>query len=144
MKIGNGLNPIMGYKLQKHQNKWPFTQSGIVFVKEDDRIEILENKLHLTIDLPIIETNELFCKKYGLPAQMKYPYWFDVVKTDTSNVVVSSYRITPTALGKELMKLYGIPEVFPAVVEHIKPDYRFYYFAGDLQVLWDYNCNILQ
>jgi hypothetical protein len=117
--------------LAQHKNSWPFRNSGIVFVREDDRIEILENNSHLTTELPIIETNKRFQDKYDLPAQMKYPFWFDIINTDTTNSVVSSYRILPTQLGRKLLKRYGIPETFPAVIEHCKPDYRFYYFAGD-------------
>ncbi|MFT3754159.1 MAG: hypothetical protein QM800_15230 [Paludibacter sp.] len=32
--------------LAQHKNSWPFTRSGIVFVRDDERIEILENATH--------------------------------------------------------------------------------------------------
>ncbi|HET7732856.1 MAG TPA: hypothetical protein VFK73_03380, partial [Paludibacter sp.] len=53
--------------LAQHNNKWHFNQSGIVFVKNNERIEILENNIHLRVDVPVIYTNSSNMKKYDLP-----------------------------------------------------------------------------
>ena len=117
--------------LAEHKDRWPFHKSGIVFVRDDDKIEILENKTHLVIELPIIHTLAEYRLKYGLPAEMKYPFWFDIINTNKKNEIVSTYKICPNKMGKILLKKYGIPESFPAVIEHDSVDYKFHYFAGD-------------
>jgi len=117
--------------LAQHKQQWPFHKSGIVFVREDDRIEILENETHLNIEVPNILTSEKYMNKYGLPARMKYPFWFDIISTNSKNKIVSSYSIDANRIGKRKMKEYGIPRSFPAVIEHDSTDYKFYYFAGD-------------
>lgn len=117
--------------LAQHNNSWPFNKSGIVFVKDDERIEILENDTHLKVEVPVIYTSPDEMLKYDLPAEMKYSFWFDIISTDPSNNIVSNYKITPNDHGRKLLKVFGIPEVFPAVIEHDSTDYKFIYFAGD-------------
>jgi hypothetical protein len=117
--------------LAQHNNTWPFKNAGIVFVKNDDQVEILEDGTHLDIQVPIIYTTPEYRKKYGLPAKMKYSFWFDIIETSSKNKVVSNYKIHVNPTGQKLLSRYGIPQSFPAVVEHDSTDYRFYYFAGD-------------
>ncbi len=117
--------------LNQHNNTWPFTKSGIVFVKNNERIEILENESQLNVDVPMIYTNVAGIKKYDLPNRMKYPFWFEIIRTNADNEVVSTYKITPNTAGRKLLKNFGIPEVFPAVIAHDSSDYKFFYFAGD-------------
>ena len=117
--------------LAQHNNEWPFKKSGIVFVREDDKIEILEKETHLDVQIPIIYTNEEYMLKYELPAEMKYPFWFDIMSSTSKNRVVSTYKITANRIGKKLLHVYGIPDSFPAVIEHDSDNYKFYYFAGD-------------
>jgi len=120
---------IRDYKIQ-HSNYWSFKKSGIAFVHFDGRVEILENKTHLNEEVPSILTNSKNRERFGLPAKLKYPYWFDVMLTQRSNNVVSVYSIYSNAIGDSLLSLNGIPKTFPAVIEHTG-DYNFYYFAGD-------------
>lgn len=117
--------------MKQHNNQWPFKKSGIVFVREDDHIEVLEDGTHLENDLPYIYTNKENREKYDLPPVQKYPYWFDIMKTSRNNNVVSVYSIKPNAKGDSIMKAYNILKDFPAVIEHYGDDYKFYYFAGD-------------
>lgn len=118
------------YKLQHHDN-WPFKLSGIVFVSESNQIEILEYGRHLTETLPIIETKKAYRAAYGLPATMKYPFWFDIMRTSHKNDVIATYSIKATPEGNEVLAKAGILNRFPAVTAHDKADYRFYYFSGD-------------
>jgi len=120
---------IREYKRQ-HNNSWRFKNSGIAFVHLDNRVEILENKTHLAQEVPYLLTNEENSERFGLPAKFKYPYWFDVMLTQRTNNVLSVYSIYTNAKGDSLLRINGIPKVFPAVIEH-KGDYTFYYFAGD-------------
>jgi len=120
---------IREYKL-RHNNNWPFKRSGIAFVHFANRVEILENKTDLKEEVPFILTNEENRKHFGLPAKLKYPYWFDVMLTQRSNNVVSIYSIYTNEKGDSILQANGIPKVFPAVIEHTG-EYLFYYFAGD-------------
>lgn len=121
---------INNYKAQ-HHNQWPFLKSGIAFVNENDQIEILEEGLDLMSNVPIIYTNKDHMKRFNVPEQIAYPYWFDIMQTDHSNAVVSLYHINTTGRGDSIMKSNGILQNFPAVIEHEGEDYCFYYFAGD-------------
>jgi len=120
---------IHDYKVQ-HQNLWTFKYSGIAFVHFDGRVEILENKTHLKQEVPFLLTNEANRERFGLPAKLKYPYWFDVMLTQRTNNVLSVYSIYTNEKGDSLLHVMDIPKTFPAVIEH-KGDYTFYYFAGD-------------
>jgi hypothetical protein len=117
--------------LAQHNNRWPFKEAGIVFIKDDDRIEILEYKTHLDVEIPFILTNKLYQARYGVPAEIKYSFWFDIIETAPQNQIISMYHLAPNYKGQKLLKQYGIPETFPAVIAHDSTDYKFYYLAGD-------------
>ena len=117
--------------LKDHSGNWPFNKSGIVFINDNGHIEILENKTHLITEFPTINTSKEYVEKYDLPTNLKYLYWFDIINTTSKNKIVSTYKICANSLGKKLMHQYGIPETFPAVIEHDSTDYRFYYFSGN-------------
>jgi hypothetical protein len=118
------------YKIQ-HHNHWPFLKSGIVFIREDDHIEIIEEKKQLTNSVPQIETEKKFSAAYGLPSVIKYPYWFDILETGPGNKVLSWYHIKTNDSGDRVLNEYRIPKTFPAILAHDGSDYRFYYFCGD-------------
>lgn len=120
---------INNYKKQ-YNGHWPFTQSGIVFVRNDDRIVILENQTHLDNDLPIIVTNPDYIKPYGLPKTIEYSFWFDICSAGPKNDIISEYHIESNPKGDSTLNLWNIPKVFPAVIKR-NQDYPYYYFAGD-------------
>jgi hypothetical protein len=121
---------VRDYKDQ-HNKRWPFTKSGIAFVHESGRVEVLENKTDLTDEVPYIVTNSENQKRFGIPAKEKYPYWFDVTLTSRSNNVVSVYQINSNSRGDSILSSMNIPNPFPSVIEHYDNDYKFYYFCGD-------------
>ncbi|HET6226775.1 MAG TPA: hypothetical protein VFF27_10885 [Bacteroidia bacterium] len=121
---------INNYKKQ-HQDKWEFKKSGIAFVNENDQIEILEEGKDLVSAIPTIHTNEEQMKRFGIPKMVNYPYWFDILKIENTNVPVSLYHIETTPNGDRIMNTNGILKTFPAIIEHNAEDYKFYYFAGD-------------
>jgi hypothetical protein len=114
----------------KDNKEWPFKNSGIAFVRNDDKVVILENKTHLNIEVPIIHTNKTEAKKYCVAKKMKYPFWFDIVRTDTRNDIVSNYRISANEVGDSILTSWNIPKEFPAVLRSNQA-YPYYYFAGD-------------
>lgn len=115
---------------QQHNNQWPFHKSGLVFVHENSTLFILENETHLEIETPFIHTSEKYRKIYNLPDSIHYPFWFDITFSGDSNTVISEYKLYPNNKGDSILEVYGVPKVFPAVIEHLAP-YTFYYLAGD-------------
>jgi hypothetical protein len=121
---------VRDYKAQ-HKNRWDFTRAGIAFVHESGRVEIMEDKTHLTDKFPVIITQTDNQKRFGLPYKIKYGYWFDVMLTSRNNNVISVYKIYGNQKGDSILASMNIPNPFPAVIEHYDNDYKFYYFCGD-------------
>lgn len=121
---------VVALYTQQNKGDWPFKKSGIVFVHKDGRLLILENKLHLTVEVPFVHTFSNRQSEFQHGDSIHYPFWFDVVNTSTSNSIVSYYSLSTTALGDSLLKANGLSKKFPAVIEH-QGAYRFYYLAGD-------------
>lgn len=122
---------IRNYK-KDHNNTWPFTKPGIVFVSNTDKVVVLEEKRQLNSPLPSIVSSNTGIKHFGLPAHINYPFWFDVVQTDTSiNKIVSTFYLDLTDEGRKELQQSGIPASFPAVQMHNEKDYAFYYFSAD-------------
>jgi hypothetical protein len=118
------------YKNQ-HKNKWPFTKPGIVFVHSDETIAILEKETDLSYEVPIVKSFNYGIKKFNIPKEIRYPYWFDItLSTDTNNRVLSYYELSPNESGDSILHHHNIPKIFPAAFENIK-DSPYYYFCGD-------------
>lgn len=123
---------IYGY-LEQHNEVWPFKSSGIAFIHEDERIEILENKVHLNEELPhiFLAPNSTIPQ---LPRSIGYPFWFDQVQTSTNNNVPAFYKLNTTYKGDSILNKHGILKSFPAVIAHprnLDEPYAFYYLSGD-------------
>lgn len=103
---------------KQHHDQWPFKKSGIVFVREDDHIEVLEMGTELKKPLPIIVTGHDKANEYNLPASIKYPYWFDIITSGKSNEILSSYSLDCKPKGDSILNAYHIPHQFPAVIAH--------------------------
>ncbi|WP_231962872.1 hypothetical protein [Aquirufa nivalisilvae] len=116
-----------------HQVKWNFKKSGIAFVNEEGgQVIVLEDQNHLTNPIPFIRSSELGQVKFGLPNEIKYPFWFDVIVPDTRiNVVLSEFSLKTNATGLAELKRNGIPSTFPAVIMAKSGYSPFFYFSGD-------------
>ncbi len=115
--------------VRQYHKPWVFKKPGILFVHESEVIVILEKDTALIDEVPRILTDGYGQKKYGLPATIHYPYWFDITFSNDTNRVVSTYKIGVNRRGKEMLGSFGIPTEFPAVTENLKK--KFYYFSGD-------------
>lgn len=116
---------------EQHNDNWPFTKSGIVFVSSSEKIEILEKDTDLTIEIPVVRSFDYTVSKFSVPKEINYPYWFDItISTDTTNRVLSYYQIHTNERGDSILNNHNIPKIFPAAFENIK-DSPFYYFCGD-------------
>lgn len=121
---------VKGYKRQ-HNNQWPFKNSGIAFVNKNDKIIVLEYITHLRAEVPYILTAKEQRKKYNIPTQVKYPFWFDVIQTSRTNQIVSFYDLQVNDKGMKILQDNDLPAQFPAIIEHNRQDYKFFYFCGD-------------
>lgn len=121
---------IDNYLIQ-NQNKWPFKKGGIVFVNNSSKIIILEYVKDLYSEMPYILTEKYQRKKYNIPKSIKYSFWFDIVQSSRSNQIVSYYDIKVNERGKRILEQNGLTPQFPAIIEHNRTDYKFYYFCGD-------------
>jgi len=121
---------VNNYKRQ-HGGQWPFTKAGIVFAREDDWIEVLEDTTHLKVKIPYIYTGSYGQKKYKMTPKIHYPFWFDIsMPLNDSNLVVSTFRIEPNEKGDSILNRFNIPSEFPAVMESTGPS-PYYYFGAD-------------
>ena len=116
---------------EQHQNKWPFTKPGIVFVHSDETIAILEKETDLKREVPIVKSFKYGVEKFNIPKEIRYPYWFDItLSTDTSNRIISYYELYSNERGDSILHYHNIPKIFPAAFENIVSS-PYYYFCGD-------------
>ncbi len=96
---------------------------------------VLEQDSSLNTSIPEIITGEWGRNNYQLPSTITYPFWFDIITTDTIvNKVLANFKIDVNEQGRRLLKDKGIPTMFPAVTLHEpvgNKDYNFYYFSAD-------------
>lgn len=117
---------------QEHSQKWPFHHAGIVLINTDEKVIILEEGNELKSALPLIDANVFAQKKYNVPPQTAYPYWFDIMQYDSLiNKPVAQFNLNLNTAGKQILKKHNLPIRFPAILMHKNSDYQFYYFSGN-------------
>ncbi len=114
-----------------HKDKWDFSGQGIVLVNENGRVEVLEDRRHLNGVAPNIISNESEQKRFGIPEEMRYPFWFEINLSSRKNNVISVYKLNTNSLGDSILSANNILKVFPAVIERKVEGKNMYYFAGD-------------
>jgi len=118
--------------ISQQNGKGAFKKSGIAFVKEDDRVVILENETHLSYELPKMFSRSKAITEYDLPENINYSFWFDINSVDTSiNEIMADFKIPVNKAGALELQKEGIPQVFPSIISHNKEDYKFWYFCAD-------------
>lgn len=116
---------------EQHQNKWPFTKPGIVFIHANETIVILEKETDLNFEVPKVKSFNYGVKKFNIPKEIQYPYWFEItLSSDTNNKVISYYEVLTNERGDSILQHHNIPKIFPATFENIKNS-PYYYFCGD-------------
>lgn len=122
---------IEQYKIQ-HQGEWEFKGSGMVFLNENGRIEVLSYEKDTKRKMPAIISPLTSQQNYNIPEVSSYPYWIDIVLVSRDFDVVSYYDLSPTDEGLEKLRSMGLPRYFPAVVTRkIGENGKLYYFSGD-------------
>lgn len=130
--IDNPDLPQWIINLYRDQNRkpWTFTKSGIIFLKNNNRVIVLESETHLEFEVPYIYTKPYGQEKYDLPYKVHYPYWFTIVEPGSNNVV-SEFKIHPNEVGDSILNMNFLPSAFPAVLENPAGSSPYFYFAGD-------------
>jgi len=110
---------------------WDFKTSGIVLVNSRQGIVVLENERDLIREVPYLQATKTGQADYGLPREIPYAFWFNIVYADKNHHRKLAYFVlNPTVLGAQLLNKYNIPRSFPAVLVS-REDTPVYYFAGD-------------
>jgi hypothetical protein len=115
------------YRKEYHK-PWTFTKPGIVLLKDRDII-VLEEGTHLKSALPVITTDSIYRKKYGITDKVAFQGWFDVIDPLKSKVI-STFNLETTSFGDTLLFENFLSKQFPAVITDTT-NQRTYYFAGD-------------
>lgn len=113
---------------KQYRKPWSFSKPGVVFLKGSDII-VLEEGIHLKSAAPIITTDSVYRKKYGLPEKVAFDGWFDVIDPLKSKVV-ASYNLETTSAGDTLLFENMLNSIFPAIITDTV-NQRNYYFCGD-------------
>lgn len=116
---------------QQNNGTWKFKKAGMLFLHESGKVLVLEEGRELSDAVPKIYTEKKYQNKFGVPAVLIYPYWMDIVSSQSdSNEVTSKYILATTPAGDEILSRNEIPKIFPAIIQRTR-DYKFYYFCGD-------------
>lgn len=122
---------VRNYQAQ-HDGRWPFHKAGIALVSRTDEVIILEEGQGVSQPFPRLQTTAYGQSRFHLPRQLYYPFWFDIVHTDTAiNTLAARFELDVTDTGRTLLMAKGLSASFPAVQEHKGADYHFTYFSAD-------------
>lgn len=113
---------------KEYRKPWTFTKPGIVFLKGSEII-VLEEGTHLKSALPLIITDSVNCKKYGVISKVGFNGWFDVIDAKRTKVI-SAYKLETTAMGDTILTENYLSKSFPAVITDTT-NQRTWYFCGD-------------
>lgn len=114
---------------KKTRGTWDFKNAGIVFLKGENDIIVLEEGKHLVNAMPYIVTNEDIAGNYGLSPKVAYTGPFDVIDPRDNNII-SNFSLETTPEGDEMLDLNFLRNVFPAVIGSVDSE-RHIYMCGD-------------
>ncbi|WP_436371480.1 hypothetical protein [Cytobacillus sp. BC1816] len=112
------------------EGSWGFKGPGLVFVNSQDYVVVVdESELNGEgVDFTFTEKGEGY---FGKKAHAPYLYWFDVIEARNQDEILADYSLPLTKAGKSKLQNAGIPDTFPAVIQHKNTAYSSFYFAGD-------------
>lgn len=116
---------------KKYRQSWGFTNPGIVFLKGENDVVILEEGTHLNNAMPYITSDPALVEKYGLADRVPYLGPFDVIDQGESNKILSSFNFDVTEDGESVLDRFLMitPEI-PAVIADTATGNTMY-FCGD-------------
>lgn len=127
-EVGPALQAAWARRAKK---PYAFAGPGLLLVHESGRVVVLDRtglrREGVRLTFAPDEQSAL-----GVPADVAYPYWFDVVKPRREASVWARYAIAATAEGVRSLQEAGIPTTFPAIVRYAPRDAAArFYFCGD-------------
>lgn len=114
----------------QHLKPWPNDSQGIVILSNSGSIDLLLLDTDLQQPMPIIEATELGISSYGLPAQIAYPGWFELMTAGNDALCPATFRLHTTEQGSKHLEQLGLPSQFPAVIQ-AQADSPTFYFCAD-------------
>ena len=119
---------IRNYEKQ-YDKKWDFSDQGLIFVKDDDSIIVIEKEDigDETVQFSFNENGLKWIEDSLVKGSMSYHYWFDIVEPVDEEEVLANYTLDVSQEADGLLEESGIPLSFPAVMKHGNS----FYFAGD-------------
>lgn len=131
--IENGEIPlyVLNNYLKENGKPWPYKGAGILLLHENGKYVVLRDRIELNGSLPKIVTNATFRKKYNLPKEIQYPFWFEINQTSRKNEVISVFQLPTNARGDSLLTSQNLPKVFPASIANNENGQHFFYFCAD-------------
>jgi len=114
---------------KKARAAWPYKNAGIVLLKGENDILVLEEGTHLENAVPFIVTDPEKAVNYKVAVQVAFDKPFDIIDP-INNEVLSSFKLMTTEEGELLLDKHFLSNEFPAVI--VNPgDVRSVYFCGD-------------
>ena len=115
---------------QQTEEEWHFSDGGLIFVRNDDFIVVLEDTEDFEGDGILFDFTEVGQAFFDTSLSSRYDYWFDIVEP-TEAEVLANYTLGLTEKGQDRMHEYGINDTIPAVTRTLQSGTPLYYFAGD-------------
>lgn len=106
---------MLGMYEKRYRKPWDFNNAGIVFLKGENEMVVLEEGPHLKNALPFIVTDDEVAAGYGVVNKVPFAGPFDVIDA-RENISVSSFSLDVTDEGAELLDKHFLTPVFPAVI----------------------------
>lgn len=94
---------------------------GILLIHEDGRVVCLQEDLDIPQNPLTLHMGD---------ESVPFTYWFDIVQAEQPSTVRAEFTLQATDIGQRLLRKYGIPQKFPAIIHDDK--LRRVYIAGDL------------
>ena len=120
---------VMSLYRKKNREPWLFKNAGIILLKGENEILVLEEGTHLENALPFIMTDKAVADNYNLAVQVPFDKPFEIVEP-LDNEVLSTFQLMTTEEGALLLDKHFLTSEFPAVITN-PGDTRSVYFCGD-------------
>ncbi|WP_245154016.1 hypothetical protein [Jeotgalibacillus proteolyticus] len=127
----NGEVPDWVIKRYEKDEDWAFTGAGFVLLNElTDEIVVLSKEDLTDTALRFMLTEE-GQELFGFEQSSAYPYWFDIIQTQSEEQILGNYELKLTKQGESKLNEKDLPSTFPAIVHHTVNQSNVFYFAGD-------------
>ncbi|ADQ47243.1 hypothetical protein Calkro_2429 [Caldicellulosiruptor kronotskyensis 2002] len=115
---------------EKYKTKWNFKGAGIIILSEAGDILVLEKGKDFSKKPIAVEFNKDYKNYYNAYDNVGFYYWFEIIE-DKGAQKIANFKFNLSEKGKDKLKKYNIPQIFPAILKYKSVDYTSYYFAGD-------------